>query len=1240
MRQIRYAFVVGLAVLFACGDNKLATPDAPAGPACSDGIDNDGDGMTDFPEDLGCESADGDTESAAVKPQCMDNRDNDGDGKIDFPSDPGCPAGQADDELDTCPSGPGCPQCGDGMDNDGNGKADFPLDSGGCMSAADMIEFTDDPNACGAGMVIKMLPVTGMDTGALTGTTSNVSSPCGGGGGKPGVAYVFHLLSPKVIVATTDDPMTVIDTVLDLRSSMCSVPGAELACHDDILPSGTTPNKKSTITKSLPAGNYYLVVGGKTSADTGMYALKVEFFPGEGASCTMTSECGPGLECRVPTGQTQMVCTGPVCNDLRDDDGDGKIDFPLDPGCTSLDDDTENDVCNTTPSDPMCPQCANTVDDDMDGHTDWPADPSCMSASSSSESCTQSEAVTTLTSRVTMGTTTGKVNDFTPTCVTSTNAPDVAYRLDVPNMVSLTVALTGFDTVHAILDSTCQGTAIACSDPPSITRTNVAGGTYYVVVDGYGTNSGAFTLTTTGTVAAGGSCEGMLFQSGAFTCAAGYACSGTPGSRTCAPATCNDTIDNDGDGKADYPLDPGCASTSDNTEADDCYPTIGPACPVCSNGVDDDSDTLTDYPADTRCPSASFFVENFCAVEVAADIAGVVTTQTTTGTLMTAMDNYDQSCQSNTGNDVAYGLHLPVPVTSLTIDTIGSEAADTVVSMWNVSCGTQLGCDDDGDPASNRSLLTVSNVAAGDYAIQVDAYSTGNNLGFTLNVRGTVANGIACTDPLFAAGVLACESGTACTGGSCVGSFACNDGMDNDGDGKTNYPADPGCSGPLDNDETDDCYPTVGPNCPLCADGMDNDGDGMTDYSADSSCFSASEPSESCTKREPLIVATTPMVTGTTLGALDDVRPPPGQFNGHTCSTTLTATSPDVTVMLDVPALESLSLTLNPVGYDSAHVLFNSTCGGTPIECYDDPNGMNLAAVAAGRYYLVVDGYSTGSGTFTLNIRGSIVGGQSCESPLAQSGALVCAAGYTCGGTPGTRTCVPLACNDGIDNDGDGKMDAPQDPGCTSRNDNDESDDCYPTIGPACPACANGMDDDTDTFTDYPADVRCPNASFFVENFCSTEAVADIAGVITTPTTTGTLATAANNYNQSCQATTGNDIAYGLRLPVAVASLRIDTIGSVSADTVVSLWNVACSTSLGCDDDGDPAGNRSLLTVSNVAAGDYAIQVDAYSTGNNQGITLNVRGTVAAGTACTDPLFTSGVLVCPSGMSCTAGTCQ
>ncbi len=58
-------------------------------PACNDEIDNDGDGLIDYPDDPGCASAVDPSETDALR-VCDDGVDNDGDGKIDYPADPGC----------------------------------------------------------------------------------------------------------------------------------------------------------------------------------------------------------------------------------------------------------------------------------------------------------------------------------------------------------------------------------------------------------------------------------------------------------------------------------------------------------------------------------------------------------------------------------------------------------------------------------------------------------------------------------------------------------------------------------------------------------------------------------------------------------------------------------------------------------------------------------------------------------------------------------------------------------------------------------------------------------------------------------------------------------------------------------------------------------------------------------------------------------------------------------------------
>ncbi len=57
----------------------------------------------------------------------------------------------------------------------------------------------------------------------------------------------------------------------------------------------------------------------------------------------------------------------------------------------------------------------------------------------------------------------------------------------------------------------------------------------------------------------------------------------------------------------------------------------------------------------------------------------------------------------------------------------------------------------------------------------------------------------------------------------------CNDGSDNEPDGLTDYPADTGCTSPLDLSEAPDC-----------GDGIDNDGDGLIDDPNDPDCISPS----------------------------------------------------------------------------------------------------------------------------------------------------------------------------------------------------------------------------------------------------------------------------------------------------------------------------------------------------------------------------------------------------------------
>lgn len=105
---------------------------------CGDGLDNDSDGLIDFPSDPGCASASDDDEFNIPLPECSDGVDNDFDGLIDFPADPDCDAPTDSVEAPDTPIA----QCNDGVDNDNDGLIDFPMDRQ-CRSSNDDDEAFD-----------------------------------------------------------------------------------------------------------------------------------------------------------------------------------------------------------------------------------------------------------------------------------------------------------------------------------------------------------------------------------------------------------------------------------------------------------------------------------------------------------------------------------------------------------------------------------------------------------------------------------------------------------------------------------------------------------------------------------------------------------------------------------------------------------------------------------------------------------------------------------------------------------------------------------------------------------------------------------------------------------------------------------------------------------------------------------------------------------------------------------------
>lgn len=943
-------------------------------------------------------------EDGRLGTMCDDGIDNDGDGKADYPADPGCVAPNADDETDDCPNGPRCPQCGNERDDDGNGVMDYPGDPG-CESAADPLEVLTSPVACGATLMIKELPISGSDTGMLGGaggaSTSQITSPCGGGGGAAAFAYRLILTEPAVIVASTAGSQ--LDTVLDLRTSMCMDPGAEVACHDDV----DTDDKTSRLTRSLAAGVYYLIVQGADTAATGTYTLTVEKFAGEGVACTDTAMCGPSLVCRTPLGGTGMICTQPQCGDTLDDDQDGKNGYPTDPGCQSPDDNDETD-----PS-PL-PACSDGIDNDNDQQTDYPDDTSCTSAGGNSEACSsEQDPINAITMGTTMGTLVGAHDDHDATCDDSFDGSgvDILYTLDVPHMRTLTIDTNNStaDTTLSLLRPTCMEPSIGCDDEGGsgtgdslLTVTNLVAGSYIVAVDNYSADTssfpnGAFNVHVTGVIMPGGRCDAQYTLGGALACPASNPCEGTAGNMKCRPTACGDGIDNDSDTKADFPLDPGCTAIDDTDEADSCASGPGPNCPQCADGIDNDGDNMTDS-ADPNCEFPSSPSESCMSV----DPVITLTTATTAGDTTSSANDFAPSCggSTNLAGDDVYAIAVPA-LTSLSI--VADTDFDGAVALYNPTCGgMDLACGD--FPES----IQLGALAAGTYYFVVDGYSDDVfDVGeYSFTVNGTIADGASCESPLVAAGALHCALGSGCIGSAGARTCQpaqCSDGMDNDTDTLADYPFDPGCASPGDDDETNPG------TAPVCSNGLDDDGGGGIDWPADYGCSSAAGTSEvfCAAETNPTSLITASPVMGTTAGATND-------FAAQSCAFLDNSAGPDVALALSLPvAVTTLTLDLLDSTFDTQVSLRDTSCA-TELGCNEDEeiNGLELQSylelqdVVAGNYAVIIDGYNGQSGAYVLKVRGVVKPNASCASSLFMGGAnaiLVCPTGTTC--NVGTMRC-------------------------------------------------------------------------------------------------------------------------------------------------------------------------------------------------------------------------------------------
>ncbi len=761
-------------------------------PVCSNGLDDDGDGVVDFPLEPGCAAAGDDDEADGPAPACANASDDDDDGRVDYPDDPGC-AGVGDrDETD--PEVPSA--CADDFDNDRDGQTDYPADRG-CQSAADASE----AGSCGVGVdPVELSPDVTVFADTRGGRFESEGS-CGGRGAAE-IVYVYRVeRTLEALELSTAHPETGVETTIYVRRA-CLNGDTEVACALEPLDDGVAANTLRV--EQPPPGDYYIYVDGATGRG-GAYAL------------TATE---------VPLA---------ACLNRADDDDDGRVDYPFDPGCERPSDRDE--------SDPEVPSvCANDDDDDGDGLVDYPLDLGCESAGDRDEVdlCGQGIRFTEFPEGETtvLGDTSQGVHQFRGSCSAGTGQETVVRYRNAFN-ARLTFSVDYPETVestHLYVRRECGNAASevanGCSTglPPASrgrVRLDRSGpGDYFVVVDHPFGPGGAFKLTVDVERLPPGCSDGADGDGDTLVDGDDRGCeSAADEDETDPPAgapapVCDNGADDDADGVADYPFDVGCATKGDQDETDPVD-----AMPACNNGLDDDDDGRTDFPIDPGCQARGDDSERNpvpppqCGDNVDQDMDGLTDYPFDPGCDAAGdpseRDPAVRPTCANLADDDRDGL-VDFPVDPGCDAAADRDEADPAIPQI-----CRNGMDDDGDGITDFPRDPGCRYAADpDETDPGFAPQCANRRDDDADMRVDFPDDPGCAN--------AADNDEVNVGRP---PERCRDGIDNDDDGSVDL-SDVGCVNGRDNDEADPAAGVV----PFCANAVDDDGDGAVDWPDDDGC--------------------------------------------------------------------------------------------------------------------------------------------------------------------------------------------------------------------------------------------------------------------------------------------------------------------------------------------------------------------------------------------------------------------
>jgi hypothetical protein len=443
---------------------------------------------------------------------------------------------------------------------------------------------------------------------------------------------------------------------------------------------------------------------------------------------------------------------------------------------------------------------------------------------------------------------------------------------------------------------------------------------------------------------------------------------------------------------------------------------------------------------------------------------------------------------------------------------------------------------------------------------------------------------------------------------------ACTDPADQDADGFGGYPTDPGCTDLDDDDESDDC--PFGPGCSACGNAVDDDRDADVDYPADVGCAAASDDDESdeCVPGLDVI----PFENGTVF----DLEAGPDQVHAFR-------------VDRHFEFVRVTFASAPPEPLPSAVITFRYADCDDPaadLICTNNESMFRFGDPALGTYYLFVDSLNGGLGNYLIDTFTIVPSGTECFAGSA------CVPTELCG-FPVDNICRPVACWNGIDDNGDGLVDWPEDPSCPSPSTRTEQDGC--PGGAICPpVCANGIDDDGDFLIDLD-DPLCASASMPDEGVsCPVES--DPMLEITGPSITGTTVGATSDFILAEETFCGDFEGGDGGAPDRVHWMVLPSEAFLVVTNNDSFPAAIAATSRPCTSIDDACMEPKFPTgFQDTSAGPGVVYFVVDGVGGQSGeYDFTISGTFFAGEACDQALIDAGIMQCEEFTSCIEGFCQ